>query len=63
MRMRGKSVMFVGDSLGRNQWESLICMTAAALPPSSPTQISRGDPLSVFKFLVSYELRMNSLRN
>ncbi|KAL8479060.1 hypothetical protein ACS0TY_030818 [Phlomoides rotata] len=51
MRMRGKSVMFVGDSLGRNQWESLICMISAGLPPSSPTQILRGDPLSIFKFL------------
>ncbi|KAG8387848.1 hypothetical protein BUALT_Bualt02G0063900 [Buddleja alternifolia] len=51
MKMRGKSVMFVGDSLGRNQWQSLICMIAAGLPSSSPTQISRGDPLSSFKFL------------
>ncbi|KAL8057406.1 hypothetical protein ABFX02_04G181400 [Erythranthe guttata] len=49
--MRGKSVMFVGDSLGRNQWESLICMISAGLPAASPTQIIRGDPLSVFKFL------------
>ncbi|KAI3450385.1 hypothetical protein Pfo_007050 [Paulownia fortunei] len=51
MRMRGKSVMFVGDSLGRNQWQSLICMISAGLPASSPTQIIRGDPLSTFKFL------------
>ncbi|KAL7115528.1 hypothetical protein ACP275_04G188300 [Erythranthe tilingii] len=50
-RMRGKSVMFVGDSLGRNQWESLICMISAGLPAASPTQIIRGDPLSIFKFL------------
>ncbi|KAK6163169.1 hypothetical protein DH2020_000033 [Rehmannia glutinosa] len=51
MRMRGKSVMFVGDSLGRNQWQSLICMISSGLPSSSPTQFFRGDPLSTFKFL------------
>ncbi|KAJ6798622.1 protein PMR5 [Iris pallida] len=49
--MRGKSVMFVGDdSLGRNQWESLVCMLNAAAP-RSPTQFIRGDPLSTYKFL------------
>ncbi|KAL3653152.1 Protein pmr5 [Castilleja foliolosa] len=50
-RMRGKSVMFVGDSLGRNQWQSLVCLISAGLPATSPTQFIRGDPLSTFKFL------------
>ncbi|PON57549.1 Trichome birefringence-like 45/PMR [Parasponia andersonii] len=50
LKMRGKTVMFVGDSLGRNQWESLICMVSAAAP-GAQTQMSRGDPLSTFKFL------------
>ncbi|XP_052187884.1 protein PMR5 [Diospyros lotus] len=50
MKMRGKTVMFVGDSLGRNQWESLICLIAAGAPRSA-TQMIRGDPLSTFKFL------------
>lgn len=50
-RMRGKTVMFVGDSLGRNQWESLICLVSSALPRSSPTQSINGDPLSSFRFL------------
>ncbi|KAF6170427.1 hypothetical protein GIB67_014357 [Kingdonia uniflora] len=49
-RMRGRTVMFVGDSLGRNQWESLICMVYAAVPHLE-TQMIRGDPLSTFKFL------------
>lgn len=44
--------MFVGDSLGKNQWESLICMVAASAP-TTQTQMVRGDPLSTFKFLVS----------
>ena len=52
MKMRGKTVMFVGDSLGRNQWESLICMVSASAR-GSQTQMVRGDPLSTFKFLVS----------
>lgn len=51
-RMRGRSVMFVGDSLGRNQWESLVCLIASGLPSSSPTQLSRGSPLSTITFLV-----------
>lgn len=54
MQMRGKTVMFVGDSLGRNQWESLICMTWSAVQ-RTPTKMIRGDPLSTFKFLVNYQ--------
>ncbi|XP_059626454.1 protein PMR5 [Cornus florida] len=49
-RMRGKTVMFVGDSLGRNQWESLICMISAGVSRTA-TQMIRGDPLSTFKYL------------
>lgn len=49
-KMRGKTVMFVGDSLGRNQWESLVCMISAGVSRSA-TQMIRGDPLSTFKFL------------
>lgn len=50
-KMKGKSVMFVGDSLGRNQWESLLCMILSGAPQSGQTQINRGEPLSTFKFL------------
>ncbi|KAF5744494.1 protein PMR5-like [Tripterygium wilfordii] len=49
-RMRGKTVMFVGDSLGRDQWESFICLISTTAPSTS-TQLSRGEPLSTFKFL------------
>jgi hypothetical protein len=52
LNMRGKSMMFVGDSLGRNQWESLICLISSSVPRTS-TQMSRGDPFSIFKFSVS----------
>uniref|UniRef100_A0A7N0TGN7 Trichome birefringence-like N-terminal domain-containing protein n=1 Tax=Kalanchoe fedtschenkoi TaxID=63787 RepID=A0A7N0TGN7_KALFE len=49
-KMKGKTIMFVGDSLGRNQWESLICMITAAAPDTK-TQIDRRDPLSTVKFM------------
>ncbi|KAK3003814.1 hypothetical protein RJ639_018958, partial [Escallonia herrerae] len=51
LKMRGKTVMFVGDSLGRNQWQSLVCLISAAVPRSQ-TQMIRGDPLSTVKFMV-----------
>ncbi|KAK3151307.1 hypothetical protein QOZ80_3AG0244250 [Eleusine coracana subsp. coracana] len=57
MRMKGKTVMFVGDSLGRNQWESLICLLHAAAP-QSPAQLVSGDPLYTYKFL-EYELTVS----
>ncbi|XP_038972729.1 protein trichome birefringence-like 38 [Phoenix dactylifera] len=31
-RWRGKKIMFVGDSISQNQWESLACMLHASVP-------------------------------
>ncbi|XP_054796652.1 protein PMR5-like [Prosopis cineraria] len=50
LNMKGKTVMFVGDSLGRNQWQSLICMIYASAS-GTQTQLVRGEPLSTFRFL------------
>ncbi|KAH9292448.1 hypothetical protein KI387_042365 [Taxus chinensis] len=31
-RLRGKRMMFIGDSLNRNQWESLLCILSTVVP-------------------------------
>ncbi|CAN0917115.1 Protein trichome birefringence-like 38 [Linum grandiflorum] len=34
-RMRGKKIMFIGDSLSMNQYDSLLCLIHASIPPNS----------------------------
>ncbi|GLT73569.1 hypothetical protein SLA2020_454180 [Shorea laevis] len=48
-RWRGKKIMFVGDSLSLNMWESLSCMIHASVP-NSKTSFVRRDPLSYVSF-------------
>ncbi|XP_076935742.1 protein trichome birefringence-like 38 [Bidens hawaiensis] len=33
--MRGKKIMYIGDSISLNQWQSMVCLLHAALPPHS----------------------------
>ncbi|KAF8411034.1 hypothetical protein HHK36_003573 [Tetracentron sinense] len=40
-RLRGKRVIIVGDSLNRNQWESLACLLYTAVP-SSRAEVKTG---------------------
>ncbi|XP_024989403.1 protein trichome birefringence-like 38 [Cynara cardunculus var. scolymus] len=34
-KMRGKKILYVGDSLSLNQWQSMVCLLHSALPPQS----------------------------
>lgn len=48
-RFRGKSIMFVGDSLSRNQWQSLTCMLLVAVPHAK-YNLAREEDISTFTF-------------
>ncbi|KAK8664674.1 hypothetical protein V6N13_084452 [Hibiscus sabdariffa] len=48
-KWRGKKIMFVGDSLSLNMWESMVCMIHASVPNSKTTFV-RKTPLSFVIF-------------
>ncbi|KAK4275513.1 hypothetical protein QN277_018584 [Acacia crassicarpa] len=60
-RMRGKSIMFVGDSLSVNQWQSLTCMLHKSVSHSQYTNLRNG-LLSTFTF-PEYDVKVMMSRN
>ncbi|KAL5575268.1 hypothetical protein UlMin_016967 [Ulmus minor] len=48
-RWRGKKIMFVGDSLSLNMWESLSCMIHGSVP-NAKTSLVRKTPISSVTF-------------
>ncbi|KAL5710161.1 Transducin (beta)-like 3 [Ranunculus cassubicifolius] len=47
-KIRGKRLMFVGDSLQRGQWQSFVCLVESSIPDDQKS-MRRGRSLSVFK--------------
>lgn len=45
--------MFVGDSLNRNQWESMVCFVQSAVPSSRKSLIKSGS-LNIFRIEVIF---------
>ncbi|CAB4273068.1 unnamed protein product [Prunus armeniaca] len=58
---RGKRVIFIGDSLSLNQWQSLTCMLHTAVPKAKYTLVRTGG-LSTFTF-PEYNLKVLFSRN
>lgn len=42
-RMSGKKMMFVGDSLSLNEWQSMACLLHNAVPQAKTSFVKKGD--------------------
>lgn len=67
-KLRGKRVVFVGDSLSRTQWESLICMLMAGVDDKKSVYEVNGNKITKqIRFLgvrfSSYNLRIDFYRS
>ncbi|KAF6165827.1 hypothetical protein GIB67_012724 [Kingdonia uniflora] len=54
-RSRNGRIVFAGDSIGRNQWESLICMLAKAVSNQSTVYEENGNPITKHKGYLSIQ--------
>lgn len=50
-RLRGKRFMFVGDSLNRNQWESMVCLVQS-IAPWNRKSLTKNGSLNIFRLEV-----------
>jgi GDSL/SGNH-like Acyl-Esterase family found in Pmr5 and Cas1p len=50
-KIRGKRMVFVGDSLNRNQWVSMVCLVESVVPAEHKTRTFNGSLMS-FKVMV-----------
>ena len=51
--MRGKRIMLVGDSIMRNQWESLVCLVQGVIP-TGRKRVTYDGPAMAFHAMVRH---------
>mgnify|MGYP000350160303 CR=1 FL=1 len=61
--LRGKRMVFVGDSLNRNQWESMLCMLASAMDADKRRRIYEVDGQPITKHSGSLAFRFPDHNN
>lgn len=56
-KLRNRRFVFVGDSIGRNQWESLLCMLFSAVPNKTSIYEVNGNPITKHSGFLVYKFR------
>lgn len=56
-KMRNRRLVFVGDSIGRNQWESLLCMLSSVVPNKTSVYEVNGNPITKHTGFLVYKFK------